>query len=233
MQVRVLKDGLFRIKLPTWVAEDINTDEVCDETQAGAIKKYEAAIKAASEARKSVRKVIMTDYRVACRIWDQWPLPLEHPDDNPLLCDAELVLHGNSPDLNHSHQLSFNSGGGLTVYAQVYEETTIKLEGNRVLYKYKYVPSTIPPTLGCGHGVETPSTHQVLKGRPAGVIEWTEEAEAFFSGLGHQLDTLILAIHRFLGQKPELIESTIQTGRLPLLGGPTDERPQDSLPVPG
>ena len=222
MQIRVLKDGLFRIKLPSWVSADLTFGEVSHETQRGVEKKFEDTIKQVALSRQQVRKVIMIDYRAAARIWERWEPPAptrdEHEEDeyedyDPWHEDDNELLLG-SHNIPHEHSLSFNSGGGLTVYAQVFEEKHIVLEDGLNQYKYTHIPSSIPPTLGLGHGCEGPSKHQVLRGRPQGVIEWTPEAEAFFAALGHNLDRLIMGIHDFMSQDTPLIESQIKQGNL-------------------
>lgn len=58
-QVRVLRDGLFRIKYPDFIAEVTGQSEVCEETIDSALAKFGKTLELFEKANTSKRKIII------------------------------------------------------------------------------------------------------------------------------------------------------------------------------
>lgn len=201
-QIRILKDGLFRIKLPPWTKNILSYEEVYADTQKEAIRKYNQAMKEYEKSQTEKKKVILYEIKYNAYIWGD----AIHRED---LKDKEDFDPNKRVVILNENKIHFTSGIGLTVSAGVYIERKIKIEGkNKYTYKYDRVKGEESLTYTYQQDDLTPSFGDEARNK----IDWTPERHAFFEMLHKAMANLIWKIHHFEDQTKlvEFIDSGIK-----------------------
>jgi hypothetical protein len=169
--IRCNRDGLFRIKYPSSVVKLLGEpEEAVAKTMAAAEKDFEQRLWEYKQAGTTTRKVIV--YRVEMKV-DIW-----RPDD-----DVELKRDN----------ISFAHGLGVTVWADVFEETRVQLASDKARYTYDRVESELPRSIRCSgsFGVRHQRGDQETE-----CMEWTPEREAFFCRIAEAMEALCLKLDK-------------------------------------
>lgn len=198
-QVRVLNDGLFRIKLPSWTQTVLSYEEVFADTQREAIRKYDQALREYEQAQTQEKKVILYEIKYNAYIWGDARHRKDLKDVDP---DKQVCI------LNEQ-KISFSQGMGLTVAAGVYIERKIEIAGtDRFTFKYDSVKGddALP------YSTQQRDSLKPTWGKEAtNKIDWTPERHQFFIMLHDAMSRLIWRIHHFEDQN-KLVEF-IDSGR--------------------
>lgn len=208
VQVRVLKDGLFHIKLPDYVAEALGYKEVEDKTMRGVEDKLHDTLKLYQESNTKVTRVICYDIDITARIWDE--------EREELLLDLDEV--------------TFTEGMALQVYAEVFEEEKITGSDGSVRYHYKsnqVMSNEQLPESIVSHSNYQYSPNRMMK-KAEHCMDWTQQRFDFFARLAKAMEKLILDVHR-IGDQDKLIEA-IDKG-VNLLMAPREEIDDRTGPV--
>lgn len=177
-EIRVLKDGLFRIKLPPEVSGDLVIEpDVCAVTMSDAINQFDDRLEEYDKINTCTAKVILYEMKHTASV----------------MRDGKCVLS--------SEEISFCEGTALNICVAVYEETVLTRADGTMYHQYKKIKSLISSGLAprsfdglCGRG-------EVGTNR----IPWTLEREKFFADLGEAMENLILKIDRVMSDKQKVI----------------------------
>jgi len=197
--IRCNRDGLFRIKYPAEVVQLLGEpEEAVAKTMDEAEKEFGQRLWEYEQAGTSTRKVII--YRVEMKA------AILHPDDD-------------RPSLKRN-DISFGRGLGVTVWADVFEETCVKLAGDKARYSYDRVESELPISirhsgnfrLGMGAGAKQDEC-----------MEWTPEREAFFCRVAEAMESLCLKLDEMTNAGADTLAQIADTWSGSLLPGPDQE----------
>lgn len=193
--IRVLKDGLFYIKLPDTVNDKISISEVSDETRDGALKKWKETIDLYRKSQTITKKVILYEIEYGGEIWGD-PKYREDYDEERFKDYDEVCL------LSH-HERGFNSDGmELSVKASVFIEEEIVMSNGKIKYNYLNVPKKEDLPLG----LYSNSMKPMWGNKATNQIDWTPERHKFFDDFYKAMSNLILKIHLISRDKKTLFE---------------------------
>jgi hypothetical protein len=205
------RDGRFAVTLPKVVERTMGICEVGSDTFEGVEREYKRVLKKYRESKTTERKVII--YKVEANAWvvrtpDGAPANIE--DD-----DGSVVFQ--------VKDISFADGCGITVYADVMIERTLRTAGGEESVSYEDVEGhTLPRSLSGG---DSRVADQFGAVDDAQVIDWTPEREAWFRHVGLQLENMVMNVCETLGDPKKAVE-LMDSGRM--LMAPKEERPTRS-----
>ncbi len=189
----------FYITLPGGVPEK----EVESDTEAGAIKLFDAAVKVYEKSVTEKTKVILYGYEVDAYIFG--------PNDKD---DCVNVLFNSQDNCDYGKTFS-DDGITLSLWVQVCEKSEVVLDGIDNYVTYDEIESQIPESLEPGSRRNYRSGYDDYQ-----EIPWTPENEQFFIEVGKAFERLILKLNSVLGDK-DAVMKFISTGQI-LLNSATE-----------
>lgn len=204
------RSGLFSITLPRQIQERMNVGEVSSDTMKGVQAEFKKTVDMYKAAQTTERKVIV--YKVEVNAW-VWRLPDGAPagsDDD----DASVVFQAND--------ISFADGCGLTIFAEVMVERTLRTADGEESLSYEEVDEhTLPKSLGLGNNriADRFGTTEDVR-----VIDWTPEREAWFRDVGLRLEDMVVNVCRTLGDTERALQ-LMDSGRMLMAPEEKEEAP--------
>ena len=199
-QVRILKDGLFRIRLPAVVSKTLQIDsDVIAETKEEVERAFKDRLREYKECRTTTRKVILFGFAANCHIMNEK--------------QTQAVYVAND--------ISFADGTALSFWAEVCEETVIGRSDGKDQYRYDIVDSDLPLGFGKPNDYDLGNRQDSFH-RASNLVEWTSEREIAVAEFCRMLQVLILKLRDALRLPKQLME-LIDGGRLLMWGG-TNEK---------
>ena len=206
------RSGLFSITLPKVIERTMGISEVRSETLDGVNTEYKRVLREYRDSQTTERKVIV--YKVEANAY-VWRLPDGAPvgDDDD---GASVVFQ--------VKDISFADGCGLTIFAEVMIERTLRTADGKESVSYEEVDDdTLPKSLNQGNGRvadQFGATDDVK------VVDWTPEREAWFRHIGLQLEDMVVNVCKALGNEKTAIE-LMDSGRM-LMAPADQEKPARS-----
>jgi hypothetical protein len=203
--IRVLRDGLFRIKMPPCIEESIGIGEIDHETRAGVDKKFKEVVAKYIASKTYETKVIIYQFKLSGLI--QGPAHMgeffREGEDDPM--EKICLFRGDD--------FSFDNGMIVGIKAKVYIESRNEREDGEVYYRYKRVDNEDDLPLGmldndCNMLRLQHRGDQISGGNR---MEWTQERHDFFVSLYHAMSQLILKIKHLT--EPEGLLAAINNQR--------------------
>jgi hypothetical protein len=188
--IRCNRDGLFRIKYPEALVRLLgDPKEAVAETMDAAEKEFGQRLWEYKQAGTTTRKVIIYRIKLRCSI--------RHPatDDQP-----ERTLFRDD--------ISFGNGLGVTVWANVFEETRVQLGDDKARYNYGRVESTLPASIRHASSMMGIGRQGEQDGC---AIEWTAEREAFFGRISEAMEALCLKLDDMTAEGAEKLAEIADT----------------------
>lgn len=176
--------GKFYITLPSQVPQD----EVESDTEGGAIKLFEVAVRLYEKSVTEKTKVIMYGYEVDACIYGS------NDDDG----NTTIVFNSDDRDCDYGTMFS-GDGVAMRLWAAVAEKSEIVLECTKNYISYTEVESPIPKSLQSGR--RTYYRHDDYN-----EIPWTPENEQFFIDIGGAFEKLVLKLNSVLGSQKTVLE---------------------------
>lgn len=193
------RSGSFAITLPKAIEQLMGVGEITSDTLKGVEAKYKSILKEYRDSQTTERKVIVYKVEGNARVFRRPDGTPGHTHDD----DASVLFEAND--------ISFADGCGLTIFAQVMMERTLRSGDNESYISYEAVEDTsLPGSLdSADHRVadQFGTTEGVL------VVDWIPEREAWFAHVGSQLEDLVMKVCKTLGD-PEVALQLIDSGRL-------------------
>ena len=193
--IKVNSEGTFSIELPEPVKRTVGFGVVEAESKDAALRMFGEALKKHRESRSTKRKVILFHIERTAYVWR----------------NDKCVL--NATGSGGGRTVAFAKGVALAVAANVFEETRIEMEGDKVRFNYDILPSTLPKSMQEGREIMP-----VAQLEARNKIDWTEERETFFARLGLAIENIILELEKL--DSPETVSALIEAGGFKMLGGP-------------
>ena len=196
MRVTVLKDGVFRIRLPEWSHEALGQEVIEEKTLDKAEREFEAVRGRFGEMLRATRKVIR--YRFFIQ------------DKTQRYCGPE----------DERSDIGFGIGKGVQLGVGNYTETAhADADGKILRYSYEDDDGKQPYPQGYQYGDFDCLTADRVE---AQTIDWTAEREAWFVALCGGLDSLIAKLKSLDEDKTRFLEAVSNGRALHALAGGAD-----------
>ncbi len=179
--------GKFYITLPAGVPEE----EVESDTEAGAIKAFNAAVEMYEKSITEKTKVILYGYTVDACIYG--------PNDE----QGRTKIIFNSLDDCEFGEIFRKDGVSLSLWVGVYDKAEIVLDGKVENYiTYDAIESSIPESLAsmCRISVSRFNSPDFQE------IPWTDDTEQFFVDIALAFERLVLKLNGVFGDKEQVIK---------------------------
>jgi len=183
---KVLRDGLFRIDLPSYVHEKLGIRDVSHETRIGVDALFKKVVANYLSAKTTATKVILYKFKLNGYIdgpasRGEFFIPGE---DDP---DQEICLYKN-------RDFHFDRGMAVGVMARVYMEERNEREDGEIFWHYDEVASEFDLPWGM---LDDLTPHRQERAEPECRLAWTVQRHNFFVGLYKAMSELILKMQTF------------------------------------
>lgn len=198
-KIRVLKDGLFRIKLPPFTETKLSYDEVFADTKREAIKKYDQGIKEYQESITVSRKVIIYSVGYSAEIWGDPKLRKDYNPEKFKGYDKVVIL-----TTRHNYR---GGGMGITIKAGVFIENRIDHK-DKPTYKYDLVGGEEGLPSGLFESGLIPGWNK----KAENCIDWTPQRHKFFEAIYNGMCDLIWKLHQL--EDEDILTQIADSGKL-------------------
>jgi len=188
MQVRCNQDGIFRIKMPDRIRNEMGVNEVSGKTINDAMRSMTEKLDEFSALQTTERKVIIYNFQATAYITAPDPDPNAEPDD--YIC----VLNRDD--------ISFCEGMAMSLTAGVFIEYATARSDGKTSYRYEPIESSIPWCLKDRRSIGRAG---VSYEQPDKMLDWTEKRELFFRRMGESFANLILGLDKLTDTNETLL----------------------------